>query len=58
MTDGGLPTAPATRGSALDLRLVLAFISVALAAVARLAGLTAAFAAADVSPRPPGSTSS
>ncbi len=58
MTDGGLPTAPATRGSALDLRLALAFIWVALAAVALLAGLTAAFAAADVSPRRPGGTPS
>src|SRR6516225_5771839 len=37
------------RGGALGLRLALAFISVALAAVALLAGLTAAFAAADVS---------
>jgi signal transduction histidine kinase len=50
MTDrGGSPPAPATRASALGLRLALAFISVALAAVALLAGLTAAFAAADVS---------
>ena len=39
----------ATRGSALGLRLALAFLAVALAAVALLAGLTAAFAAADVS---------
>jgi two-component system sensor histidine kinase BaeS len=46
--DGG-PPAPATRGGALGLRLALAFISVALAAVALLAGLTAGFAAADVS---------
>jgi two-component system, OmpR family, sensor histidine kinase BaeS len=48
MTDGG-PPASAGRGGALRLRLALAFISVALAAVALLAGLTAAFAAADVS---------
>ncbi len=33
----------------LGLRLALAFIAVALLAVALLAGLTAAFAAADVS---------
>jgi two-component system, OmpR family, sensor histidine kinase BaeS len=39
----------APRGSALALRLALAFVLVALAAVALLAGLTAAFAAADVS---------
>jgi two-component system, OmpR family, sensor histidine kinase BaeS len=50
MTNGdGSPGAGATRGSALGLRLALAFVSVALAAVALLAGLTAAFAAADVS---------
>jgi signal transduction histidine kinase len=59
MTDTGLaplpapPPAPAqaapARGGALGLRLALAFLSVALAAVALLAGLTAAFAAADVS---------
>jgi two-component system, OmpR family, sensor histidine kinase BaeS len=42
MTDAG-------RGSTLGLRLALGFLSVALAAVALLAGLTAAFAAADVS---------
>ena len=49
MTDGnGSPPAHGTRG-ALGLRLALAFISVALAAVALLAGLTAAFTAADVS---------
>jgi two-component system sensor histidine kinase BaeS len=36
------------RGGALGLRLALAFLTVALAAVALLAGLTAAFAAADV----------
>jgi two-component system sensor histidine kinase BaeS len=39
----------AGRGSTLGLRLALAFLSVALAAVALLAGLTAALAAADVS---------
>jgi two-component system, OmpR family, sensor histidine kinase BaeS len=48
MTDGAGSQAPA-RGGALGLRLALAFISVALAAIALLAGLTAAFAAADVS---------
>jgi two-component system, OmpR family, sensor histidine kinase BaeS len=37
------------RGGTLGLRLALAFLTVALAAVALLAGLTAAFAAADVS---------
>jgi two-component system sensor histidine kinase BaeS len=47
MTDGGAQAA--ARGGALGLRLALAFISVALAAIALLAGLTAAFAAADVS---------
>jgi two-component system sensor histidine kinase BaeS len=47
MTDGGEQAA--ARGGALGLRLALAFISVALAAIALLAGLTAAFAAADVS---------
>jgi two-component system sensor histidine kinase BaeS len=50
MTDGGgLPSLPASRRTALGLRLALAFISVALAAVALVAGLTAGFAAADVS---------
>jgi hypothetical protein len=48
MIDGG-PPGPAARGGALGLRLALAFTSVALAAVALLAGLTAGFAAADVS---------
>src|SRR5580698_39056 len=47
MTDGGAQVA--ARGGALGLRLALAFISVAFAAIALLAGLTAAFAAADVS---------
>ena len=37
------------RGGTLGLRLALAFLGVALAAIALLAGLTAAFAAADVS---------
>src|SRR5260370_40190501 len=50
MTDsGGSPSVPASRRTALRLRLALAFISVALAAVALVAGLTAGFAAADVS---------
>jgi two-component system, OmpR family, sensor histidine kinase BaeS len=42
-------TDPAARGDTLGLRLALAFLGVALAAVALLAGLTAAFSAADVS---------
>ena len=47
MTDAdGRAPAPAARGSTLGLRLALAFLSVALAAVALLAGLTAALAAA------------
>jgi two-component system, OmpR family, sensor histidine kinase BaeS len=46
--DGRAP-ASASRGSTLGLRLALAFLAVALAAVALLAGLTAALAAADVS---------
>src|ERR1700730_8697684 len=50
MTDGGAPPSVlASRRTALGLRLALAFISVALAAVALVAGLTAGFAAADVS---------
>jgi two-component system, OmpR family, sensor histidine kinase BaeS len=50
MTDGGgPPSVPVSRRTALGLRLALAFISVALAAVALVAGLTAGFAAADVS---------
>ena len=51
MSDGGGPpsSVPASRRTALGRRLALAFISVALAAVALAAGLTAAFAAADVS---------
>jgi two-component system sensor histidine kinase BaeS len=49
MTDGGGPPPPTSRSSALGLRLAVAFICVALAAVALLAGLTAVFAASDVS---------
>jgi signal transduction histidine kinase len=53
MADPGLadPAAPglAARGGTLGLRLALAFVTVALGAVALLAGLTAVFAAADVS---------
>src|SRR5580692_2253066 len=59
MTEAGPASAPvspavpapvfAFRGSTLGLRLALAFLSVALAAVALLAGLTAGLAAADVS---------
>ena len=57
MTDDGAPpgaapapgAALAARGGTLGLRLALAFLLVALTAVALLAGLTAAFAAADVS---------
>jgi signal transduction histidine kinase len=50
MTEGGgPPSVPVSRRTALGLRLALAFISVALAAVALVAGLTAGFAAADVS---------
>jgi two-component system sensor histidine kinase BaeS len=46
MTDSAEQTQ--ARGGTLGLRLALAFLSVALAAVALLAGLTAAFAASDV----------
>ena len=50
MTDGGPgPPDAGTRGDAIGLRLALAFAAVALAAIALLAGLTAVFAAADVS---------
>ena len=49
MTEAGPGPAVASRGSTLGLRLALAFLSVALAAVALLAGLTATLAAADVS---------
>ena len=46
---GPVPDATPRGGTTLGLRLALAFLAVALAAVALLAGLTAAFAAADVS---------
>src|SRR5579872_1829536 len=49
MTEAGPAPASAFRGSTFGLRLALAFLSVALAAVALLAGLTATLAAADVS---------
>jgi two-component system, OmpR family, sensor histidine kinase BaeS len=49
MADRSAPAPAVNRGNALGLRLALAFLGVALAAVALLAGLTAAFAAADVS---------
>ena len=49
MTDDASAAGREARGSTLGLRLALAFLAVALAAVALLAGLTAAFAAADVS---------
>jgi two-component system sensor histidine kinase BaeS len=49
MSDDARPARRAARGDALGLRLALAFLAVGLAAVALLAGLTAAFAAADVS---------
>ena len=45
----GAASAHTARGGTLGLRLALAFLGVALAAIALLAGLTAAFAAADVS---------
>ncbi len=45
----GQASAVTARGGTLGLRLALAFLGVALAAIALLAGLTAAFAAADVS---------
>ena len=48
MTDRGGPFS-ASHGSTLGLRLALAFLSVALAAVALLAGLTAVLAATDIS---------
>jgi two-component system sensor histidine kinase BaeS len=47
--DHGPPAVRPGRAGTLGLRLALAFISVALAAVALLAGLTAGFAATDVS---------
>jgi two-component system, OmpR family, sensor histidine kinase BaeS len=49
MTETAVPGSAGARGGTLGLRLALAFLGVALAAVALLAGLTAAFAAADVS---------
>jgi signal transduction histidine kinase len=50
MTDpAAAPPSPEGHGGTLGLRLALAFLAVALAAVALLAGLTAVFAAADVS---------
>ena len=49
MNDNAGPARRGGRGDALGLRLALAFLGVALAAVALLAGLTATFAAADVS---------
>ena len=48
MADAG-PRRPGARSDAIGLRLALAFLGVALAAVALLAGLAAAFTAADVS---------
>jgi len=45
----GAASAHTARGGTLGLRRALAFLGVALAAIALLAGLTAAFAAADVS---------
>src|SRR5262249_60797749 len=47
MADAG-PRRPGTRSDALGLRLALAFLGVALAAVALLAGLAAAVTAAGV----------
>jgi two-component system, OmpR family, sensor histidine kinase BaeS len=50
MADGdSLPPHAARRGSTIGLRLALTFLGVALASIAVLAGLVAAFAAADVS---------
>ncbi len=49
MTDKDRPTGRGGRGNTLGLRLALAFLAVALMAIALLAGLTAAFTAADVS---------
>jgi two-component system, OmpR family, sensor histidine kinase BaeS len=50
MTDRGAGSLPeATRTATIGLRLTLAFVAVALGAVALLAGLTAVLAAADVS---------
>ena len=47
MTDEPVPS-QVVRGGTLGLRLALAFLAVALVAIALLAGLTAAFASADV----------
>lgn len=49
MADKATALVPGASGRTLALRLALAFVAVALAAVALLAGLTAAFAASDVS---------
>ena len=49
MSDGAGPAPQAARRDTLGLRLALAFLAVALAAVALLAGLTAGLASADVS---------
>ncbi|HKD87965.1 MAG TPA: HAMP domain-containing sensor histidine kinase [Streptosporangiaceae bacterium] len=49
MTSGGSTPSAAPRGSTIGLRLALTFLGVALASIAVLAGLVAAFAAADVS---------
>ena len=49
MPEPATPEPAAARGGTLGLRLALAFLTVALAAVALLAGLTAVFAASDVS---------
>lgn len=51
MTDSspGAAAPPGARGDTLGLRLALTFLGVALAAIALLAGLAAAFASADVS---------
>src|SRR3984885_1663003 len=46
---GGVGERPPGRGNTLGLRLALAFLGVALAAVALIAALTAVFSAADVS---------
>jgi two-component system, OmpR family, sensor histidine kinase BaeS len=49
MADGDSAPSAAPRGSTIGLRLALVFLGVALASIAVLAGLVAAFAAADVS---------
>jgi hypothetical protein len=58
LNDTAGPARRGGRGDALGLRLALAFLGVALAAIALLAGLTAAFAAADVSALPASSAPS